>query len=177
MWQPLSQSLIFGLLGYPFSPRLADLAEARCWRSAADADYRVLNDLARPRIRIDLIQRHGEDMLRVAGSLKWGTVNATALIQTLQGAGRPTVLGRVIGELGRIYKTRYLLAYLDDEGYRRRILTQLNRGEARHRLDRAVFYGKRGELPQAYQAGQEDPWSALELVANAIARGTRGTWG
>ena len=40
-------------------------------------------------------------MLRVAGSLKWGTVNATALILTLQRGGRPTV-GRAIGELGRI---------------------------------------------------------------------------
>ena len=159
---------LFGLLGYQFSPRLADLGEARFWRIATDADYGVLNDLGRARIRSDLIQRHWEDMLRVAGSLKWGTVNATALIQTLQRGGRPTVLGRAIGELGRLYKTRYLLAYLDDEGYRRRILTQLNRGEARHSLARAVFYGKRGELHQAYREGQEDQLSALGLVVNAI---------
>ena len=159
---------LFGLLGYQFSPRLADLGEARFWRIDTDADYGVLNELARAHIRSDLIQRHWEDMLRVAGSLKWGTVNATALIQTLQRGGRPTVLGRAIGELGRIYKTRYLLAYLDDEGYRRRILTQLNRGEARHSLARAVFYGKRGELHQAYREGQEDQLNALGLVVNAI---------
>lgn len=30
---------------------------------------------------------------------------------------------------GPVYKTRYLFAYLDDEGYRRRILTQLNGGK------------------------------------------------
>jgi len=107
-------------------------------------------------------------MLRVAGSLKLGTVNATQLIQTLQHSGRPTLLGRAIGELGRIYKTRYLLAYLDDEGYRRRILTQLNRGEARHSLARAVFYGKRGELHQTYREGQEDQLNALGLVVNAV---------
>ena len=29
-----------------------------------------------------------------------------------------------------------MLAYLDDEAYRRRVLTQLNRGEERHRLAR-----------------------------------------
>lgn len=29
---------------------------------------------------------------------------------------------------GRINKTIYLLSYIDDEDYRRRILTQLNRG-------------------------------------------------
>jgi TnpA family transposase len=100
------------------------------------------------------MERHGENMWRVAGSSKWGTVNATALIQTLQRGGRPTVLGRAIGELGRIYKTRYLLAYLDDEGYRRRILTQLNRGEARHSLARAAVCGQRPELDQSYREGQ-----------------------
>lgn len=57
-------------------------------------------------------------------------MNATALVQALQHGGRLTRLGRAIGDLGRIYKTSYLMGYLDDEGYRRWILTQLNRGEA-----------------------------------------------
>lgn len=32
------------------------------------------------------------------------------------------MLGRVIGEFDRIWKTRYFLTYLDDPDYRRRIL-------------------------------------------------------
>ena len=55
-----------------------------------------------------------------------------------------------------------------DENYRRRILTQLNRGESRHSLARDVFYGKRGELYQRYREGQEDQLGALGLVLNAI---------
>lgn len=78
------------------------------------------------------------------------------------------MLGRAIGEFGRIFKTRHLLTYLDDPAYRRRILTQLNRGESRHGLARAVFYGKRGELHQRYREGQEDQLGALGLVVNAI---------
>jgi hypothetical protein len=70
--------------------------------------------------------------------------------------GRPTPLGRAVAELGRITKTLYLLAYLDDETYRRRILTQLNRTESRHALARAVFHGQRGQLRQRYREGQED---------------------
>ena len=62
-----------------------------------------------------------------------GTVNVTALIEMLHRGGRP------IGELDRIDKTRYLLAYRDDEGYRRRILTQLNRGEKRHSRARRLL--------------------------------------
>jgi TnpA family transposase len=159
---------LFGLLGYQFSPRLADIGSSRFWRMDREADYGVLNNLARNRIRKDVISRYWDDMLRVAGSLKLGTVNPTYLIQMLQKGGKPTMLGRAIGEFGRIYKTKYLLTYLDDSDYRRRILTQLNRGESRHSLARAVFYGKRGELHQSYREGQEDQLGALGLVVNAI---------
>ena len=78
------------------------------------------------------------------------------------------MLGKALGEFGRIYKTQYLLTYVDDKGYRRKILTQLNRGESRHNLARAVFYGKKGELHQSYREGQEDQLGALGLVVNAI---------
>ena len=83
-------------------------------------------------------------------------------------AGGPPPLGRAVAELGRITKTFYLLAYLDDETYRRRILTQLNRTESRHALARAVFHGQRGQLRQRYREGQEDQLGALGLVINAI---------
>lgn len=62
----------------------------------------------------------------------------------------------------------YLLAYIDDETYRRRILTQLNCGESRHALARAVFHGQKGELRQRYREGQEDQLGALGLVVNVL---------
>jgi TnpA family transposase len=89
-------------------------------------------------------------------------------MRTLQRGSRTSTLARALAELGRIAKTLYLLAYIDDEAYRRRILVQLNRGEGRHRLARAVFHGQRGELRQRYREGQEDQLSALGLVVNAI---------
>ena len=81
----------------------------------------------------------------------------------LQHDGRPTSLGRALGEVGRIAKTFYLLHYVADETYRRRIQIQLNRGESRHSLSRAVFHGRRGELRQAYREGQEEQLGALGL--------------
>jgi len=61
-----------------------------------------------------------------------------------------------------------MLSYIDDEQYRRRILTQLNRGQGRHSVARAVFHGQRGELRQRYREGQEDQLGVLGLVVNAI---------
>ena len=48
-------------------------------------------------------------------------------------------------------KTLYLLRFIDDEAYHRRILIQLNRGEGRHQLARVIFHGRRGELRQRYR--------------------------
>ena len=65
-------------------------------------------------------------------------------------------------------KPLFLLDYLNDDAYRRRMLPQLNRDEGRHRLARVVFYGQRGELRQRYREGQEGQLHALGLVVNAI---------
>ena len=67
-----------------------------------------------------------------------------------------------------------MLAYVDDEHYRRRILRHLNRGESRHSVARAVFHGQRGELRQHYREGQEDQLGALRLVVNAIVLWNQG---
>ena len=159
---------LFWLLGYQFSPRLADIGEARFWRIDKAADYGVLNGIARNQINTELIATHWDDMLRVAGSLKLGTVSALDLMRSLQRGNTPSTLSKAIGELGRIAKTLYLLPYIDDETYRRRILTQLNRGEGRHRLSRIVLHGQRGEIRQKYREGQEDQLGALGLVVNVI---------
>ncbi|HEY6410009.1 MAG TPA: Tn3 family transposase, partial [Ktedonobacteraceae bacterium] len=163
--------MIFGLfhvLGYQFSPRLADLGESRFWRMDASADYGVLNGLARQTINQTLIEQNWDDILRVAGSLKLGTVNVTDLLRALQGNGHPSTLAKAIAELGRIAKTLYLLNYIDDPAYRRRILIQLNKGESRHSLARVTYFGQKGEVRQRYREGQEEQLGALGLVVNAM---------
>ena len=166
-----ASDLVFGLfwlLGYQFSPRLADIGEATFWRLDATADYGVLNTIARARVNTKVIVRNWDDLLRVAGSLHQGTVSASELMRSILRSKRPSTLARAIAALGRIPKTKYMLSYIDDESYRRRILTQLNRGEGRHSVARAVFHGQRGELRQRYREGQEDQLGALGLVVNAI---------
>jgi len=160
---------LFWLLGYQFSPRIRDVGHARFWRINREADYGALDNLARHPININLIRNNWDDLLRIAGSLKMGMVRASELLRSLQPDGRTTTLGRALRELGRIRKTLFLLAFIDDEAYRRRILVQLNRGEARHTLARIIFHGQRGEVRQRYREGQEDQLGALGLVLNAIA--------
>jgi len=159
---------LFRLLGYRFSPRLADIGGTRFWRIDPKADYGEFNDISRHRLSLRRIVPHWDDMLRLAGSLQLGRVPATGIMRTLQVGDRPTPLAQAIAEFGRIDKTLHSLNMLDDENKRRGTLSQLNRGEGRHSLARAVFHGKRGELRQRYREGQEDQLGALGLVVNMI---------
>ena len=160
---------LFWLLGYQLSPRLADIGDARFWRIDKSADYGPLNGLARNRINVDLVTQNWEDMLRLAGSLKLGRIHPGAIMRILQVKDRPTTLARALAELGRIIKTLHMLGYIDSKEKRRRILTQLNRQEFRHRLARRVCHGERGEIRKAHRHEQEEQLGALGLTLNAIA--------
>jgi TnpA family transposase len=159
---------LFRLLGYRFSPRLADVGGTRFWRIDPKADYGALNAVSAHHLSMRKLAPHWDDMLRLAGSLKLGRVPATGIMRTLQVGDRPTRLAQAIAEFGRIDKTLHMLTYIDDDAKRRATLTQLNRGEGRHSVARAVFHGKRGELRQHYREGQEDQLGALGLVLNMI---------
>src|SRR5258708_36878751 len=140
----------------------------RVWGEGAKADYSPLNGVSQHRINADLILQHWDDLLRLAGSLKLGLVQATSIMRTLQVGDRPTKLAQAVAEVGRNDKTIHILTSIDDEFKRRRTLTQRNSWEDRHSVARAVFHGKRGELRQRYREGQEDQLGALGLVVNIL---------
>ena len=163
--------LVFGLthlLGKEYRPELADLPDQRTWRFDRDADYGPLNTAARGRIDRERIRRHWPDILRVIASIYTGQVRAYDVARMLQRDGNPTPLGEAIQAYGRIFKSLHILAYLDDEAYRRDIKAIRNLQEGRHDLGRKVFHGNKGELYQRYHTGMEDQLGALGLVLNCI---------
>jgi TnpA family transposase len=165
---------LFRLLGYRFSPRIADMGGTQFWRADPPVElpggYGPLNAIARGKVNLDRVRTHWPDMLRVAGSLVTSKVRAYDLIRMISRDGNPTPLGQAFAEYGRVDKTLHLLAMVDpvDVSYRRRVTRQLNIQESRHRLARKIFHGQRGELRQAYREGQEDQLGALGLVLNAV---------
>ncbi len=163
---------LFWLLGYQFSPRLADLGDAKLWRIDRKADYGPFNSLAKGIINLGLICENWSDAIRLAGSLKLGHLKAAGIMRTLQIRDKPTPLARALAEIGRIAKTVHILHYVDhyvdDPGFRRRILTQLNHTELRHRLGRRIHHGERGEIRSPLRQGQEEQLGCLGLALNAV---------
>ena len=165
---------LFRLLGYRFSPRIADVGGTGFWRADVPGqpagDYGPLNAISRNKVNLDRIVTHWPDMLRVAGSLVTNQVRAYDLLRMLTRDGSPTTLGQALAEYGRIAKTLHLLAMVDpiDETYRRTVTRQLNIGESRHSLARKILHGHRGDIMQPYRAGQEDQLGAFGLMLNAV---------
>ena len=93
-----------------------------------------------------LIRSRWDDMVRVAGSLKLGWVTASLFISKLQAYPRRNALALALQEYGRLIKTIFILRYLEDEAYRRRINRQLNKGEALHMLREFLFFANKGTI-------------------------------
>lgn len=163
--------LVFGLvalLDMEYRPALADLPDQRGWRIDAHADYGPLNTVARGRIDLARVKRHWPDILRVVASIYTGAARAYDVVRMLQRDGHPTPLREAIASYGRIFKSLHILAYVDDETYRRDIKGIRNLQEGRHSLAAAIVHGKKGELYQRYHKGMEDQLGALGLVLNCV---------
>jgi len=97
-----------------------------------------------------------------------GWVKASTLISKLQAFPRQHKLTQVLQEYGRLVKTIFILHYIDDEQYRRRVLVQLNKGEAIHKLRRFLFFDNQGRLRRQQPENLVNQAGCLNVLSNAI---------
>ncbi len=159
---------LFDLLGLQFSPRLRDIGDQKLYRLDRTIRYQHLEPFLRGKIKPALFLQHWDDLLRVATSLKSGWVTASLFISKLQSFRRQNVLTSALQEYGRLQKTIFILRWLDDENYRRRIGAQLNKGEALHALRRFLFLANEGNIRKRYREEQLNQAACLNLVTNAV---------
>jgi TnpA family transposase len=159
---------LFDLLGMQFAPRLRDLGDQQLYRLSRDQRVGRLAPRFKGTIQQDLILRHWDDMLRLAGSLKRGWVTASLFISKLQAYPRQNVLTRALQEYGRLVKTLFILRYLHSQDYRRRINAQLNKGESLHALRDFLFGGDKGVIRRKQYEAQTNQAMCLNVVTNAV---------
>jgi TnpA family transposase len=90
------------------------------------------------------ITTHWNDILRLATSIRSGTVTASAILQKLSAYPRQNGLAVALREIGRIERTLFTLDWLKNIDLRRRANAGLNKGEARNALARAIFFYRLG---------------------------------
>ena len=144
----------FDLLGLHLSPRIRDLASLQLYRLGPAHGLAAFPHagplLTRP-IQTELITSQWDELLRLAGSLKFGHATASLLIGKLQASERQNQLTRALLEYGRLVRTIFVLRYLADEALQRRVHQQLNKGESLHALRRRLFFAHEGHVRRRWR--------------------------
>jgi TnpA family transposase len=156
------------LLGFRFAPRIRDLGDTKLYIPKSNDSYEALKPMIGGTLNIKHLRTHWEDILRLATSIKQGTVTASLMVRKLGSYPRQNGLAIALRELGRIERTLFILDWLQSVELRRRVHAGLNKGEARNALARAVFFYRLGEIRDRSFEQQRYRASGLNLVTAAI---------
>lgn len=156
------------LLGFRFAPRIRDLSDVKLFTLNKCDKFSNLDGILKGKINEKIIKDNYDEVLRLASSIKEGTVISSLIISKLASYSRQNSLAAALREMGKIEKTIFILDYISSEELRRKIQKGLNKGEAMNGLARAIFFGKQGELRERTIQSQLQKASALNLIINAI---------
>lgn len=172
---------LFDLLGMQLSPRIRDLGKITLYRPGPRRDTEARFPHAGPlmtrKANLELIAEHWDDLLRLAGSLKFGHATASLLVGKLSASGRQNTLAAALKEYGALRRTVYAAKYLSDPDYRRKIARQLNKGESLHALRRGLLYAHEGMIRARQLEDQTEQAWCLTLATNAVIAWTTEYYG
>lgn len=100
------------LLGFRFAPRIRDLKDTRLYVPGTRNDYPELRSMIGGTINVKHILAHWDDILRLATSIKQGSVTASLMVRKLSSYPRQNGLAVALRELGRIERTMFILDWL-----------------------------------------------------------------
>ena len=115
-----------------------------------------------------MISDYWEEILRLATSIKMGSVTASVILRKLAAYPRQNGLAHALRELGKLERTLFTLDWLQDPDLRRRSQIGLNKGEAKNSLSRAVFFHRLGEIRERSYENQRHRAGGLNLIVAAI---------
>lgn len=158
------------LLGFAFCPRIRDLHDKKLFIKGKADQYPALQSLiSTTSMNLKEIEIHWREVLRLATSIKQGTVTASLMLKKLASYPKQNGLAKALREIGRIERTLFMLDWFRDPALRRRVQAGLNKGEARNALARAVFLHRLGEIRDRKPENQSYRASGLTLLTAAIS--------
>jgi TnpA family transposase len=88
------------LLGFRFAPRIRDLGDTKLYIPKGDAAYDGLKPMIGGTLNIKHVRAHWDEILRLATSIKQGTVTASLMLRKLGSYPRQNGLAVALRELG-----------------------------------------------------------------------------
>ena len=120
------------------------------------------------RIKESLIQSEWGNVERILLSLALKSTSQSVIVSKLSSHRRQNRTKQALWEFEHIIRSLYFLDYIDSPLLRRNVHRALNRGEAYHRLRRAIAYAHGGRFRVRSQHEQELWNECTRLIANAV---------
>ena len=159
------------LFGYRFAPRYRDFRgkiQTGLYGFKHPKAYAGYPLKPIRRIKENLIVSEWPHAERILLSLALKTTTQSVIVSKLSTYRRQNRTKQALWEFDNIIKSLYLLDYVDSPVMRRNVHKALNRGEAYHRLRRAIAYAHGGRLRVRSQH-EQDLWNeCARLIANAV---------
>jgi len=167
--------IIFGvmhLLEYVFAPRIKNLKKQLLYSFPENTigfyknkSFKTIPDRY---IQIDLIEKYWDDILRFIVTIKLKHTNASQLFKRLTSYSRENPFYRALKSFGQIFKSLFILKYLDNLDLRQDVEKQLNKIESANRFSKAVQFGNGSDFLYATKEEQNISANCKRLIQNCI---------
>lgn len=103
------------LLGFELAPRIKDIKDQTLYNMDCRQSYSHLDPLLTGHIRPHLIRQSWDEVVRVIASIRSRVVSPSLILHRLGSYARQNSHYQALAEIGRVYKTIWILRYLDSE--------------------------------------------------------------
>jgi TnpA family transposase len=169
--------IVFGIcymLGVEFTPRIKRYHEQLLYtfkdktrKSYEGLNYKILPDKGMY-VNEQIIIEQWNLILRFLCTIKLRETLPSNILKRLSSYSKKHPLYRAMKEVGKVYKTYFLLKYYDEVSLRQNIEKQLNRIELSHLFAKAVFFGGNQEFNHAKKEKQDMALGCRHLIQNSI---------
>lgn len=156
------------LLGIAFEPRIPRLSDRRLYAFEPRSRYGALAPLFGQRLDAELIRSHWNEIGPIIAAMRDRTVTPSLILKKLSAYRQQNGVAAALREIGRVERTLFTLRWFNDAALRRLVTAELNKGEARNSLARAVAFHRLGRFRDRGHENQQTRAAALNLVTAAI---------
>ncbi|MEQ5844410.1 MULTISPECIES: Tn3 family transposase [Paraburkholderia] len=155
-------------LGFDLCPRLAHLRDRRLHVPRNHQVPPLLAAVTDRDVRLGLIIDVWDEFVRIAASIRSGKCTAVEAIARFGSAAKGQAVYDGGVQIGRLFRSIFLIDYFTNVAFRSELQHVLNRGEAVHTVQRAIHVGK---IPLELARREESlsaVSSALTLLSNIL---------
>lgn len=137
---------LFALIGKRFAPRLRNFKDRKFHTFENGDAYPALSNHIGAPINTALTLDHWDDLLHLAASIITRAVVPSTILKKLSASLKESQLAKALREFVRIERSLFMIGWYSSLTLRRRCQAGLHKGEAAHKLKRAVFFHERGDF-------------------------------